>query len=738
MLLEQDILSEQQLAQAVSHWTIHGATSLGDHLKQVGLLSAADCDRLTKQTHKRLQQLLEELEGPLITTPDDETGLSIEQLDSSGRVATLLGVGSGPVGAEGYDSRRFTEDYTLMRKLGEGGLGKVWLARDNSLRRYVALKEVNEAAKKNENAVMRFRREAVITGRLEHPSIVPVHQFGEDIATGQTFYTMRFLGKQTMQDAIGEYHERRQAGDHDPMLLHRLLSAFVSVCQAIAYAHSKDVVHRDLKPENVALDGFGQVIVLDWGLAKLIGESELQNELQCEFSTGHDRPEKTVAGQVMGTPMYMAPEQAAGRVDEIDERTDVYGLGAILFAILTGAAPHKRSHQLLSSRSKVAELLTAIMNDPTPRAQEINPDVAPELDAVCKKALARKRYARYASASELAEDAQRWMAGEPVSVWTERWSKRVLRWVKIHRRLSQLVAVLTTVLLVASITLGIVTHQNRVTEQHTQFEAIRSQARELEIRLRSRSLTLTKNVRFMANLPPIQAIIDARNQQQTTNDENTWHERLATIFRGLLLANADYLSIAFVSVAESADEIVRVERHSADISSIRVVPTSRLGKFEKRSNLASILEMKPDDVFMIDSASVEQEGVTSGFADYTLLAATPIYEEQSGNVFGIVVIETDIEQILTFLLESATSTAANVYVTDGKGKILMHASHQRGTQTTLSGRPIASIVTELRDFFGPAQISDTMTDGGSYYALKVRLESRLESTVIGLVFTLHD
>ncbi|HIE97379.1 MAG TPA: serine/threonine protein kinase [Planctomycetes bacterium] len=265
LLLNEEILNEQQLAQALADWTIHGTESLGEHLVCAELISEAECERLEKKTEGQLNRITTGLDATVVADSNvsDQTFLSLEQIDSSGRVATLLGMSSNPAATGEPQTRRFSEDYTLIRKLGQGGLGTVWLARDNSLKRFVALKEVNEAMQGNSATVSRFSHEAIVTGRLEHPSILPIHQFAKDTETGQTFYTMRFLGKQTMQDAIAEYHERREAGDHDPMLLHHLLTAFVSVCQAIAYAHSRNVVHRDLKPENVALDGYGQVIVLD-------------------------------------------------------------------------------------------------------------------------------------------------------------------------------------------------------------------------------------------------------------------------------------------------------------------------------------------------------------------------------------------------------------------------------------------------------------------------------------------
>ncbi|MCP4510682.1 MAG: serine/threonine protein kinase, partial [Fuerstiella sp.] len=169
----------------------------------------------------------------------------------------------GPSTAPGDSpqQRRMASRFTLLKKIGEGGLGSVWLARDEMAKRTVALKEMNPDAAEFPRAWERFHREAEITAHLEHPNIVPLYQFGSDTQSSQPFYAMRFVGKRTLVDAIEDYHDRRKAGEDVAMDLHRLLTAFIGVCQAIAYAHSRGVIHRDLKPENVALDNFGQVVV---------------------------------------------------------------------------------------------------------------------------------------------------------------------------------------------------------------------------------------------------------------------------------------------------------------------------------------------------------------------------------------------------------------------------------------------------------------------------------------------
>src|SRR5262249_54710606 len=154
------------------------------------------------------------------------------------------------------------------------------------------------------------------------------------------------------REAIQEYHDRRRGGRADPLERPRLLHAFINVCQAVGYAHSRGVIHRDLKPENVMLGGFGEVIVLDWGLAEMVGQPEGGPDGPAVPPRGGAGTDATVAGRVLGTPAYAAPEQAEGRIDLIDTRTDIYGLGGILFEILTGQPPH--------SGENTAELLRRV------------------------------------------------------------------------------------------------------------------------------------------------------------------------------------------------------------------------------------------------------------------------------------------------------------------------------------------------------------------------------------------
>jgi eukaryotic-like serine/threonine-protein kinase len=286
--------------------------------------------------------------------------------------------------------------YRVARRIGKGGMGEVMAARDEQIGRDVAIKRMR-AADPSPRSIHRFLREASIQGRLEHPAIVPVHEIGHD-TDGLPYFVMKKLAGTTLAQIL---EDREQPEGRDRWSLQRILRAFAEVCLAVEFAHVRGVVHRDLKPDNIMLGDFGEVYVLDWGVAKVVGEHD--NDFADVDSTGGSGENATLAGTTIGTPGYMAPEQVRGQAD-IDGRTDVYTLGCLLFEILAGEPLHPRGYQGLQS--------ALLRNDNRPSLRAPDAGIAPELDALCAHATAPDREVRVQTARELGDRVLRFLDGD--------------------------------------------------------------------------------------------------------------------------------------------------------------------------------------------------------------------------------------------------------------------------------------------------------------------------------------
>ncbi|MCU0700133.1 MAG: protein kinase [Myxococcaceae bacterium] len=289
--------------------------------------------------------------------------------------------------------------YEVLREIGTGGLGRVLLVRDLATAREVALKELHGEPSGRESdtqqsmtSAARFLREARITAQLEHPGIVPVYEVGRR-KDGSLYYTMRRIEGRTLADALAH------AGSLDARL--RLLPSLLTVARAVAYAHERQVLHRDIKPQNVMLGRYGEASLLDWGLARVKPAARASRKLAAA-------PDITGArSTAVGTPAYMSPEQARGATDELDERTDVWGLGGLLFELLTGRSPFVGTSAL--------EVLSRIVNERVEPPGQLEPDAPDELCAICEKALSPQPEDRYPDARAFADDVQAWLDRRTVS-----------------------------------------------------------------------------------------------------------------------------------------------------------------------------------------------------------------------------------------------------------------------------------------------------------------------------------
>jgi tetratricopeptide (TPR) repeat protein len=312
-----------------------------------------------------------------------------------------------------------------QRHHASGGLGDVFVAIDQEVGREVALKRMQPRLANRSSSRTRFEREAEITGRLEHPGVVPLYGRGRD-AEGQPFYAMRYIDGRSLRGAIEEFYQpdnAKKGPGEGAVAFRAMLQSFVAACHTVAYAHSRGVIHRDLKPDNIMLGPYGETLVVDWGMAKFVG----RDEPPCEAPEDSLRPTAvgdaaaTPSGGVVGTPEFISPEQARG-CEDVGTASDVFSLGATLYQVLTGRPPFQGATAILDAAAR---------RFPPPR--EVRRNVPRALEAVCLKAMAIRPEDRYATAQDLAEDVERWLADEPTTAYREPWWVRAWRWVKRRR-----------------------------------------------------------------------------------------------------------------------------------------------------------------------------------------------------------------------------------------------------------------------------------------------------------------
>ena len=317
--------------------------------------------------------------------------------------------------------------FTTLRPHARGGLGEVSVAWDEELGREVAFKQMQPQFVADADSRRRFQFEAALTGRLEHPGIVPVYGAGEDQATGP-YYAMRFIKGNSLAGAIQRYHTDRTNQPDDARELRRLVGYLINACNTIEYAHSREVIHRDIKPANMMIGDFGETFVVDWGLAKYLGKDDPTSGGHLS-STAIDEHLHTQPGSIAGTLAYMSPEQARGDLKTLGPSSDVYSLGASLYCLLTGHA----AFRAVDAEGDRGELLRRVRNGDFPSPRSLRADVSPALDAICMKAMAPIPARRYATAEAFKHDLENWLAGEPVTAWREPWTERVRRWVNRNR-----------------------------------------------------------------------------------------------------------------------------------------------------------------------------------------------------------------------------------------------------------------------------------------------------------------
>jgi serine/threonine-protein kinase len=479
LALQMDFIDRDALIQAMNAWVLEKSRPLGLILRDQGHLASQRLDLLNALVQEHLaahhgdpQQSLAALAVPasihqdLRSLADHDLQGSLNGTPSShdtdpGATGPYL---TGPQVGSNFGLR-----YRVLRPHAKGGLGEVFVAEDQELHREVALKEIRPHHSHDPQSRKRFLMEAEITGALEHPGIVPVYGLGQ-YEDGRPYYAMRFIKGDTLKEAIRRFHTADTAG-RDPgeraLALRKMLGQFVTACNAVAYAHSRGVLNRDIKDDNIMLGKFGETLVIDWGLAKVASRPERDTSAEDTLRpSGEDLA--TQMGSALGTPAYMSPEAAAGRLDLLGRASDIYSLGATLYKLLTGRSPIQGSgHGEVLRKASRGEWLP-------PR--QVKKDVPAALDAICRKAMALKPEARYETALALAADVEHWLADEPVAVYREPVSARLRRWSRRHRAVvSAAMALLLTAVVGLALGLVVVNQERQRTEVARSNEARRRQ-----------------------------------------------------------------------------------------------------------------------------------------------------------------------------------------------------------------------------------------------------------------------
>lgn len=445
---DSDLIDSQQLNTALIDWADNPNQSLLQILLDQKSLSPSDLPLL----HALWQHRISGIPSAQLSMAESTAATFLDRSQQSNSLieseARTLSTSASTL--------RSTVQFDLDQHLANGGIGRVYVACDRELNRRVAVKRIQPKFASDVRARIRFAQEAEITGELEHPAIVPIYHYGIS-EEGEPFYCMRLIEGRNLREVVPRLLEpntnKRTKEQFESIEFRRLLQSLVTVCRAISHAHAKGIIHRDIKPANIIIGEHGETMIVDWGLAKrldthVVGDTVSINPRIVDFDVDERQEEchLTLDGIAVGTPAYMSPEQATIN-GPVGAHSDIFGIGATLYFVLAGQAPY---------RSSTAQEALELARECSWRsARDICPAVPQALNAICRRAMMVSPSDRYASAELIADDIERYLADDPISVWQDGVATMVRRWIKKHRSETVVAAVSLAVLLVGAVAFSV-------------------------------------------------------------------------------------------------------------------------------------------------------------------------------------------------------------------------------------------------------------------------------------------
>jgi len=383
--------------------------------------------------------------GDEVITGHEMTLADLRQQMGIGQGVKLGSPGGGALSRLKKTSKK--KRYSVIREIARGGMGKVIEVEDNDLRRSVALKVLRKEMLDRSDLVERFLEEAQITGQLEHPNIVPVHEMGVDGA-GNLYFTMKFVEGSSLSEVLLRLREGNRDTEREYPLL-RLLDTFIKICEGMSFAHNRGVIHRDLKPANIMVGRFGEVQVMDWGVAKVVGRQfrSFDNDSGIVLTDRLDAGSvHTMMGSVIGTPSYMSPEQAKGDIDIINHKSDIFSLGVILYEMLCLRSPWtgKSSDEVLEQVREMTPM--------KPRERNPEAEIPAELERLALKCLEKDPEARIDTVKELAENVRSFIEGRAMGSVEYSPLRLAMKWVGRNRK--EVIGALLALLIIAGSVFG--------------------------------------------------------------------------------------------------------------------------------------------------------------------------------------------------------------------------------------------------------------------------------------------